>query len=395
MEKPNKSQQGRNPGNGGQRGIPGTSGPNPNNTWLNRFPAKDSVSTTLSPRTIVWGDSPDFNVDCRSEFGSYCEVYESRTSTNSTAARTVEAIALYPSGNSQGGYRFLLLNTGRLVTRNQWTKLPIPLSAADVIASLAKKDKQPDISKHGYIFSWARIKNFHNTDLSSVQQTSDEGANVLNEPENADLNSDDDTSYDPDSNSSSDDETLQADSDTDSDSSDDNSTVFSDSDNSDDNPSDSNDFHDNESTESNSENQGASKEDTTSKNEGAQDENENSEEEEDDDSNENDKENQGAINNTSVRKINSTKSKPVSKENTHYDLRQRSKKEKSFRRRFDRIHFQFLQIQRDIEQSELCDSTGLNVANFIQAQIMLTQMSVKRGIKLYGDKAISAIVKEF
>lgn len=179
MEKPNKSQQGRNPGNGGQRGIPGTSGPNPNNTWLNRFPAKDSVSTTLSPRTIVWGDSPDFNVDCRSKFGSYCEVYESRTSTNSTAARTVEAIALYPSGNSQGGYRFLLLNTGRLVTRNQWTKLPIPLSAVDVIASLAKKDKQPDISKHGYIFSWARIKNFHNTDLSSVQQTSDEEAKTL------------------------------------------------------------------------------------------------------------------------------------------------------------------------------------------------------------------------
>ena len=151
------------------------------NTWLNRFPTKDSASITLSPRTIVWGDSPNFDINCRLEFGCYCEVYEPRTSTNSTAARTVGAIALYPSGNSQGGYRFLLLNTGRVVTRNLWTVLPIPMSAIDSIESLAKKDKQPDISKHGYIFSWARIRNFHNTDLSSLPQISDEGANVLTE----------------------------------------------------------------------------------------------------------------------------------------------------------------------------------------------------------------------
>ena len=123
-------------------------------------------------------------------------------------------------------------------------------------------------------------------------------------------------------------------------------------------------------------------------NEGAQDDNENS-----DDS---DKENQGAENEISSGKTkNSTKSNTAVKEKTHYDLRQRSAKGKSFRRRYDRIHFQFLQMQRDIEQGEICPSTGLKVANFIQAQIMLTQMCAKRGIKLYGDKAISAIVKEF
>ena len=49
-------------------------------------------------------------------------------------------------------------------------------------------------------------------------------------------------------------------------------------------------------------------------------------------------------------------------------------------------------MQRNID---ICELTGKNVANYIQSQILLTQMSKKKGIALYGDKAISAIVKEF
>lgn len=55
------------------------------------------------------------------------------------------------------------------------------MAAVDAIESLAKKDKQPDIIKHGYIFNWARIRDFYNINLSSVQQITDEGANTLNE----------------------------------------------------------------------------------------------------------------------------------------------------------------------------------------------------------------------
>jgi hypothetical protein len=44
-------------------------------TWINMFPCKGSISNTLSPRTIVDGTTPDFNIHCRVPFGSYCQVH--------------------------------------------------------------------------------------------------------------------------------------------------------------------------------------------------------------------------------------------------------------------------------------------------------------------------------
>ena len=346
------------------------------NTWLNRFPAKDGVSSTLSPRSIVWGDSPDFNIDCRLDFGSYCEVYEPRQTTNSTAARTVGAIALYPSGNNQGGYRFLTLNSARVVTRNQWTCLPVPSTAIELIETLALKENQPDISKHGYVFSWKKLRNLPNADLSSDTVIADEGANVDGQiPNNSD---DDDDSYAP-STDSDDDETLAADTETDSD---DDSTA-SDSENKDDDNDDSPnepDSYDEQqdhqgATNTDEANQGANDTNTTAennKNQGARDNNDN--------------------NNASQGAKKSTRALAALRATTHYDLRQKNKKAKSFRRRFDRIHFQFLQMQRDLDMSEF---TGEKIAHYIQTQIMLTQMSAKKGIMMYGDAAIKAIVKEF
>jgi hypothetical protein len=40
--------------------------------------------------------------------------------------RTVGAIALRPTGNEQGTYLFLNLNTGKVIARKQWTVLPMP-----------------------------------------------------------------------------------------------------------------------------------------------------------------------------------------------------------------------------------------------------------------------------
>lgn len=74
------------------------------NSWLNRFSAKDGVSSTLSQRQIVWGDSPDFALHCRLEFGSYCEIFQPLQTTNTTAARTVGGLALYSANNLQGGF---------------------------------------------------------------------------------------------------------------------------------------------------------------------------------------------------------------------------------------------------------------------------------------------------
>ena len=153
-----------------------------NNTWLNWEISNDGVSKTLSPRTIIWGDNPDYNTHCRIELGSYCEVYEPRQITNTQAARTVKCIALNPANNAQGGYKFLALNTGKIITRNQWIELPITDEVIREVEALGKQQKQPNVEKHGYFFSWSKLRSFSNVELSpALIQLADEGAITIEE----------------------------------------------------------------------------------------------------------------------------------------------------------------------------------------------------------------------
>lgn len=119
---------------------------------------KGSDPTTLSPRTIVWGDHPDYNANCRLEPGTYCEMLELIQITNTQAASTVGAIALGPADNSQGGYKFLDLNTNRVILRNQWRELPIPNEIVTAVESLAASQGQSDISKNEYHFTRTKQK---------------------------------------------------------------------------------------------------------------------------------------------------------------------------------------------------------------------------------------------
>jgi hypothetical protein len=92
--------------------------------WLNCFPAANGVSTTVSPRTTVTGQGIYYDRHCQLEFGSYVQTHEQHD--NTMAPRTTGAIALRPTGNAQGGYYFMSLTTGRRISRNQWTALPMP-----------------------------------------------------------------------------------------------------------------------------------------------------------------------------------------------------------------------------------------------------------------------------
>ena len=76
--------------------------------WLNGFPRKGGVSIHLGYGVIIDGSGPDFNVHCRVPFGSYCQTHEENTPTNTNAPRTIGAIALFHSGNLQGGYDFFI-----------------------------------------------------------------------------------------------------------------------------------------------------------------------------------------------------------------------------------------------------------------------------------------------
>jgi Reverse transcriptase (RNA-dependent DNA polymerase)/Zinc knuckle len=105
--------------------------------WLNSFPHNNGVSKTLSPRAIVVGQSIDFNKHCQLEFGTYVQTHEEHN--NSMLSRTTGAIALRPTGNIQGSHYFMSLTTGCRLNRYKWTVLPMPQDVIDRVHTLAQQ----------------------------------------------------------------------------------------------------------------------------------------------------------------------------------------------------------------------------------------------------------------
>ena len=119
--------------------------------WLNAFPSKTGVSTTLSPANIVLGRSnPDFNHN-KIIFGSYALTYTG--TTNNMKARSVPAIALGPS-NEWGGYYFMSLYTGKRLHSYSWTELPIDQDVIDRVEDLAEEEGQPELVDGIPFFEW-------------------------------------------------------------------------------------------------------------------------------------------------------------------------------------------------------------------------------------------------
>ena len=94
------------------------------------FPDKGGIPN-VSPRILTKGIKLDYIKHCRLPFGSYVQVHDEPSPTNSPTARTVDAITLGPTGNLQGGYKFLNLWTGKKITRRNWTHLPMPSEVID------------------------------------------------------------------------------------------------------------------------------------------------------------------------------------------------------------------------------------------------------------------------
>jgi hypothetical protein len=90
------------------------------------FPTKGGISDTLSPMTIMSGETLDYKKHLSLQVGQYCQVHEEDTPRNSQSPRTKGAILLGPSGNLQGGYKFLALNTGKKITLRSWDVIPMP-----------------------------------------------------------------------------------------------------------------------------------------------------------------------------------------------------------------------------------------------------------------------------
>ena len=93
---------------------------------LNFFPTKGGISDTLSPKTIMSGETLDYKKHLSLQVGQYCQVHKEDTLCNSQSPRTKGAISLGPSGNLQGGYKFMALNTRKKITCQSWDVIPMP-----------------------------------------------------------------------------------------------------------------------------------------------------------------------------------------------------------------------------------------------------------------------------
>jgi hypothetical protein len=96
---------------------------------------------------------PDFH-HLRIEFGSYAQVFEANNPTNTNKARTTGAIALHPTGNTQGGFYFMSLVTGRRLSRHQFDELPMPDGVIELVEDMASAENQPIMEAGAPIFEW-------------------------------------------------------------------------------------------------------------------------------------------------------------------------------------------------------------------------------------------------
>ena len=67
---------------------------------------------------------------------------------NTPKARTVGAIALYPSGNEQGWWFFMSLATGHRIHSNQWTVLSVGDDVIERVHELAKNEGKPKVTSN-------------------------------------------------------------------------------------------------------------------------------------------------------------------------------------------------------------------------------------------------------
>ncbi len=161
--------------------------------YLNIFPGKNGLSEYMSPATLILGEScPDYNLITKLKFGDYVQVHSGTDITNTMEARTVGAIALFPSGNAQRGWYFMSLSTGRKLHKYSWTKLPISTDVIDRVHHFAEKEGQPLISSV-FKYEWMPgNKIVDNNDESSI----DEDDYISDSDNSNDSDDSDDIDYD-------------------------------------------------------------------------------------------------------------------------------------------------------------------------------------------------------
>jgi hypothetical protein len=104
-------------------------------TCTNDFPNKNGIFDTMSPASIVLGRGKIDGNNLKATFRRYYEVYCS-------------AICLRPS-NSQGGYYFMNIETGKRIHGYRFTELSMPQHIIDKVHELTGAEGAPDLDNDG------------------------------------------------------------------------------------------------------------------------------------------------------------------------------------------------------------------------------------------------------
>jgi hypothetical protein len=118
-------------------------------SMINMCPKVNSVNPSMPPREMFLGRKLDVTKECRLPFGAYVQTHDDNLVTNTMAPRTTGAISLGPTGSIQGSYRFLSLTTWRVITRRNWSRLPMPNEVIDRLNQRADRERSVSCLK-GY-----------------------------------------------------------------------------------------------------------------------------------------------------------------------------------------------------------------------------------------------------
>ena len=130
---------------------------------MNAFPSTGGVTGPYSPANILEGiTNPDCNRK-RIPFGSYAIAYIG--TSNNMEPRAVPSIALYESNEFDGQY-FMSIETGKRIHCRKWEKLPITKEIINTINSMAQKENQPSLLNRVPLFEWAPGLEIDNYDYS-------------------------------------------------------------------------------------------------------------------------------------------------------------------------------------------------------------------------------------
>ena len=84
------------------------------------------ISEELSPCEIVLRWQLSANIHTRAKLGSYCVVYNDAGINNTQDLHGRDSICLTPTGNMQGTFKFLDLETERVIKRKQFEEYSMP-----------------------------------------------------------------------------------------------------------------------------------------------------------------------------------------------------------------------------------------------------------------------------